>query len=78
MEQLTKQNPRKFVALSEYDHSEEADAICTGSWQECVQACFKDDSACYVVELLSDEDYEEVMSCDLLFVNKAWNRRHVQ
>jgi hypothetical protein len=75
MEQFT---PRKFVALSVFERSEEDDAICIGSWQECVQACAKDKSAGHVVELLQDEDGDEVQSCELLFVNKAWNRRYVK
>jgi len=73
---MEQQTARKFVVLSEYSDGVSADAICTGSWKECIQACFKDEAPCYVVEMLRDKDGDEEQSNDILFVNKAWNRRH--
>ena len=79
MEQLKQQNPRTFVALSEYADGESADAIRVGTWAKCVDECVHDDAPCYVVEMLiSDVDGDEQESNDILFVNKAWNRRHVK
>ena len=68
---------RRFVALSEYPNGQDADAIMSGGYSDCVKACARDDAPCHVVEVSTDADGDEVLGDDILFVNRAWNTKYV-
>lgn len=69
---------KTFEALSEHSNGSEYSTIERGSYKECVKACSKDGSPCYVVAIMTDSDGDEVQSDSLSFVNKAWNRKYTK
>lgn len=68
---------RKFEALSEYSNRSEYSMVERGTYRECVKKCASDNMPCYVVEILTDSDGDEIQSARITFVNKAWNRKYI-
>ena len=65
---------RKYEALSEHSNRSEYSTIERGTYRECVKACTNDNMPCYVVEILTDSDGDELQSDKITFVNKAWTQ----